>query len=163
MLPWLFLPLILLTFLKLRSTDLSCWGLLEKSWLFCSSSSINVWFSISVRCIMYSLFFLASWHVGYWFPDQGLNLCPPSPTLEAWSCNHWTAREIPYAFTSNQFSSLFLKSFSRSPAHLPLNHCSICPFPENKTKKLPQFLSLYFCMFFSFQISVSIPCCLYFF
>ena len=31
---------------------------------------------------------VALWHVGYYFPDQGLNLCPLD-------CNHWTPREVP--------------------------------------------------------------------
>ena len=41
--------------------------------------------------------FLATWHVGSWFPDQGLNRYPtptPTPTLEVQSLNCWTAREV---------------------------------------------------------------------
>ena len=109
----------------------------------------------------FTFFFLASRHVGYWFPDQGLNLCPPSPTLEAWSCNHWTTREISYAFTSNQFSFLFQKLFSRSPAHLPLNFIvAFAHFLKTKPKNsLSFFPSTSACFFFHFK-SISIPCCL---
>ena len=32
-------------------------------------------------------------HVRSYFPNQGLNLCPPA--VEAWSPNHWTTREFP--------------------------------------------------------------------
>ena len=38
-------------------------------------------------------YFLATQHVGSWFPDQGLE--PTSPALEAQSLNHWTMREVP--------------------------------------------------------------------
>ena len=39
------------------------------------------------------VFFGASLHVGSWFPDQGLNPCPPA--VEAWGPNHRTTREVP--------------------------------------------------------------------
>ena len=109
---------------------------------------------------MHSLFFLASRHVGYWFPDQGLNLCPPSPTLEAWSCNHWTTREISYAFTSNQFSFLFQKLFSRSPAHLPLNFIvAFAHFLKTKPKNsLSFFPSTSACFFFHLIVYSCIRC-----
>ena len=37
-----------------------------------------------------------AWHVGSYFPDQKLNVCPHS--LEAWSPNPWTTREVLYDY-----------------------------------------------------------------
>ena len=44
----------------------------------------------------YSFFGHTVGHVRSYFPDQGQNPPPrhPNPSLEAWSLNHWTAREV---------------------------------------------------------------------
>ena len=39
--------------------------------------------------------------VGSQFPDQGLNLVPP--TVEVWSPSHWTAREFPRNLSVNTY------------------------------------------------------------
>ena len=64
----------------------------------CWSQDLNSGFpeSITTRTLLtIFLFFFGYtvWHAGSWFPDQGLNPCPPA--VEARSPNHWTAREFP--------------------------------------------------------------------
>ena len=39
----------------------------------------------------------AKWHAGPQFPEPGIE--PMPPTVEAWSPNHWTSKEIPLSFT----------------------------------------------------------------
>ena len=41
----------------------------------------------SIIIIILFIYFLATWHVGSYFPNQGVNLCPLQ-----WKCglNHWT-------------------------------------------------------------------------
>ena len=51
---------------------------------------------------IFTLFFILAGtgqHAGAYFPDQKSNpwdIQPMSPVVEAWSTNHWTAREFPY-------------------------------------------------------------------
>ena len=46
-----------------------------------------------VHIVLGLFFFLAVPHVGTLGPQPGIE--PTSPAVEAWSPNHWTAREVP--------------------------------------------------------------------
>ena len=48
------------------------------------------------KLIFFKPFGQTAWHVGSYFPGQELSLCPHS--LEAWSPNHWTTREVLYDY-----------------------------------------------------------------
>ena len=44
------------------------------------------------------------WHMGSWFSNQGLNLCPLH--WRAWSLNQWTTRKVPGAVTFGKETQL---------------------------------------------------------
>ena len=39
-------------------------------------------------------------HAGSYFPEPGIKPAPPA--VEAWTLNHWTAREVPIQIKLNQ-------------------------------------------------------------
>ena len=53
-------------------------------------------FMYFLNWFLFKPFGQTAWHVGSYFPDQELSLCPHS--LEAWSPNHWTTREVLYDY-----------------------------------------------------------------
>ena len=58
------------------------------------------------------LFVLTPRHVGSWFPNQGLNLCP---CIDRRILNHWTPREVPTRYPSHFCVSRYtLISFKRA-------------------------------------------------
>ena len=57
-----------------------------------------------IRPFLPVLFLLATWHVGSWFLDQGIEPMPPA--VEVWSLNHWTMREVLFIYPSGRFIHL---------------------------------------------------------
>ena len=49
-----------------------------------------------ISFFFFQFFGCAMWHVGIIVPQPGIEPMPPA--VEAWSLNHWTAREVPKFF-----------------------------------------------------------------
>ena len=72
-----------------------------------------IYIVLHVYCIVLFYFILttAVWYVGVLAPQPGIK--PGPPTVEAWSLNQWTAREVPYFIIFNEcYYALFVHNQS---------------------------------------------------